>query len=179
MTGFPVCCRVSSWDPDFSLFAHQGCFGWDFFSFWISQWLVGHQLFTLLDVACPFLDVQKRRPNASKCIEGLCPWVVRKQRQEDGRQVHVQYSFQVPEKVTSLPCAGACDARKGAEKRLRQEKNDKNRIQVNSFWWNVGSWKLGSVEVIWLNFWHWHSQVNLERCTLCMESLKLGGLDVE
>jgi len=35
------------------------------------------------------------------------------------------------------------DARKGAEKRLRQEKNDKNRIQVN-----------------------------LERCTLCMESKK-------
>jgi len=53
----------------------------------------------------------------------------------------------VPEKFTSLPCAGACDARKGAEKRLRQEKNDKNRIQAKR-----GKLEVGSVEVMWLNF---------------------------
>ena len=51
----------------------------------------------------------------------------------------------------------AFPTRKGAEKRLKQEKNDKNRIQAKS-----------QTVVLQQDF--CRQQVNLERCTLCMES---------
>ena len=49
-----------------------------------------------------------------------------------------------------------CADRKGAQKRLKQEKNDKNRVQAMA-------------AAAFSSF----SEVNLERCTMCMDSLKL------
>jgi hypothetical protein len=64
--------------------------------------------------------------------------------------------------------------RKGAEKRLKQEKNDKNRIQAPKTWLRDDS--ASNAEKYCSSnapAGHCADEVNLERCNLCMESWNL------
>ena len=94
-------------------------------------------------LGCPKNDVQTPQSALKAYALG---WYENNDKKMDARYM-CSTASKFPKKVSSLPCAGACDARKGAEKRLRQEKNDKNRIQAK-----CGKLEVGSVEVMWLNF---------------------------
>ena len=153
MTGFPVCCRVSSWDPDFSLFAHQGCFGWDFFSFWISQWLVGHQLFTLLDVACPGCPKTASKRLALKAY--ALGWYENNDKKMDARYM-CSTASNFPK--NSLACHVPVPVMPGKGPRNACVKKRMTRIESRRIlfgeMWEVGSWIYWSdvVELLTLTF---------------------------
>ena len=153
MTGFPVCCRVSSWDPDFSLFAHQGCFGWDFFSFWISQWLVGHQLFTLLDVACPGCPKTASKRLALKAY--ALGWYENNDKKMDARYM-CSTASNFPK--NSLACHVSVPVMPGKGPRNACVKKRMTRIESRRIlfgeMWEVGSWIYWSdvVELLTLTF---------------------------